>query len=121
MRLQVVNRGENGNVLTMGALIEVIAPTDFQYIVYYRAPVSGGGETVLFPGERLIVTGLPTAQLFKGGAELRATRSVFFELADPERESVIIDPVYGVLESAREEMRALYNGYSLYLTADDVG
>ncbi len=119
MRLRVVNREETGNVLTVGAEIEVIEPTLFNYLVHYRAPFTGGGNTLLPPGEKLIVTGLPRVQLMKGGSVMRLKgHSVYFEFADHERSFLYIDPAVRVLDHAKEEVRALYNGYSLYIEAE---
>ncbi len=120
MRLRVVNREETGNVLTLDAEIEVVEPTLFNYLVYYRAPLTGGGNTILPPGERLVVVGLPRIQLFKGGKSMRLCgQSAYFKFSDPDRECLYIDPVVGVLDQEKEEMRALYNGYCLYLNAED--
>jgi len=119
MRLRVVNREETGNVLTLDAEIEVVEPTLFNYLVSYQAPITGGGNTVLPPGERLVVVGLPKIKLFEGGSSMRLCgQSVHFKFADPDRECLYIDPVVGILDQKKEEMRALYNGYSLYLDAE---
>ena len=103
----------------MGAEIEVVEPTLFEYLVHYSAPLTGGGNTMLPPGVRLIVTGLPRIQLLRGGKVMWLIgHSARIEFSNPGLEVMYIHPVVGILDHAKEEMRASYDGYSLYLDAE---